>query len=209
MIDAKKRLIAILRGIAPEEIAPVIHRLIDCGFRAIEIPLNSPRPFESLENAARIVKGRLGDEALIGAGTVLTAEEVQKVAHAGGNVIVSPNVNEAVIAKSQEFGLTSYPGVFTASEAFTAIAAGASGLKIFPAATLGASGIAALTAVLPPPMPLYAVGGIGPEDFAAYRKAGVYGFGLGSSLYKAGMSLDVLEGHALAAIRAMEEAYKD
>ena len=205
MVDTQKRLIAILRGIEPDEVAPIIHRLIDCGFRAIEIPLNAPRAFESLATASQIVKGCLGEEALIGAGTVLSQEEVEKTAHAGGNFIVSPNMDETVIQKTKQFGLASYPGVFTATEAFAALRAGADGLKLFPAAQLGPAGIAALKAVLPPSTALYAVGGISAPDFADYLKVGVYGFGLGSTLYRPSMSADGVEKQARACMAAITD----
>ena len=208
MVDTQKRLIAILRGIEPEEVAPIIHRLIDCGFRAIEIPLNSPRPFESIANAARIMKGRLGEDAMIGAGTVLRSKDVEATAHAGGNFIVSPNVNAAVIQKTKQFGLSSFPGVFTATEAFAALEAGADALKLFPAAQLGPDGLSALGAVIPSDVPVFAVGGVGPAEFAAYQKAGAYGFGLGSALYKIGMNADAIEKTALAAMRAMSDTYQ-
>ena len=134
LIDHDKRLIAILRGITSDEVPAIIHRLIDCGFRAIEIPLNSPEALTSIEIATQIIKSRLGAEALIGAGTVTDAKEVELVAKAGGNLIVSPHIDVEIIAKAHIFGLKSYPGVFTATEAFTAIKAGATRLKLFPAA---------------------------------------------------------------------------
>lgn len=208
LIDHDKRLIAILRGITSDDVPAIIHRLIDCGFRAIEIPLNSPEALTSIEIATQIIKSRLGAEALIGAGTVTDAKEVELVAKAGGNLIVSPHIDGEIIAKAHIFGLKSYPGVFTATEAFTAIKAGATGLKLFPASLLGVSGIKALKAVLPAHVPLYAVGGVGADDFAAYAKAGVTGFGLGTSLYSQGMSADDVEARAHQAIRAMIDAYQ-
>ena len=207
MIDTDKRLIAILRGITSDEVPAIIHRLIDCGFRAIEIPLNSPNAMTSIEMATHIIKSRLGADALIGAGTVTDPQQVEQVAKAGGNLIVSPHSDVDIIAKAKAYGLQSYPGVFTATEAFTALKAGATGLKLFPASLLGVSGIKALKAVLPPSAPLYAVGGIGADDFAAYAKAGVTGFGLGTSLYQPEMSADDLEARAHQAIRAMQDAF--
>lgn len=206
MIDTDKRLIAILRGITSDEVPAIMHRLIDCGIRAIEIPLNSPNAMTSIELATHIIKSRLGGDALIGAGTVTDPQQVEQVAKAGGNLIVSPHCDVDIIAKAKAYGLHSYPGVFTATEAFTAVKAGATGLKLFPASLLGVSGIKALKAVLPPSAPLYAVGGIGADDFSAYAKAGVTGFGLGTSLYQPEMSADDLEVRAHQAIRAIKDA---
>ena len=208
LIDHNKRLIAILRGITSEEVPAIIHRLIDCGFRAIEIPLNSPNAITSIEMATQIIKSRLGADASIGAGTVTDASEVELVAKAGGNLIVSPHIDVEIITKANMYGLESYPGVFTATEAFTALKAGATGLKLFPASLLGVSGIKALKAVLPPEAPLYAVGGVSADDFAAYAKAGVTGFGLGTSLFSPSMSADDVEARAHLAIRAMFDAYQ-
>ena len=207
IIDHDKRLIAILRGITSDEVPAIIHRLIDCGFRAIEIPLNSPNAITSIEIATQIIKSRLGADAKIGAGTVTEASQVEQIAKAGGNLIVSPHIDIEIIAKANAYGLESYPGVFTATEAFTALKAGATGLKLFPASLLGVSGIKALKAVLPPEAPLYAVGGVGADDFAAYAKAGVTGFGLGTSLYSQGMSADDVDARAHEAVRAMRDAY--
>lgn len=184
--DTDHALVAILRGITLPDVRPVIGGLIEAGFRAIEIPLNSPDPLPCIAEAVRVASEMTDDPCLIGAGTVLTVAEVEAVRAVGGNVIVSPNVNPAVIKASVEAGMVSLPGVFTATEAHLALAAGASGLKIFPASVLGPDGIKALGAVLPGGCKVYAVGGVGPDDFAAYKAAGVYGFGLGSSLYKPG-----------------------
>ncbi len=176
-------LIAILRGIEPEDAAPALEALIAAGIGLVEVPLNSPDPLRSI----RIMAEAAGDRAWIGAGTVLTVEEVEAVEAAGGGFIVSPNANPAVIGKTKAARLGSFPGVFTATEALAAIAAGADGLKFFPANLLGPEGIKAIGVVLPKTMPLLAVGGVDAANIAAYRKAGVAGFGLGSNLYKPGM----------------------
>jgi 2-dehydro-3-deoxyphosphogalactonate aldolase len=141
----------------------------------IEIPLNSPEPINSIRAAAKTLQGK----ARVGAGTVLSQDEVDTVAAAGGAFVVSPDCNEAVIAQTLARGLRSYPGVFSPTEAFRAIRAGAHGLKLFPAEVLGAKGIKAMKAVLPPAIPLYAVGGANPENFEEFRSAGCTGFGIG------------------------------
>lgn len=182
------RLIAILRGITPDDCEPVVTSLLDAGITAIEVPLNSPEPFQSIAIAARLVSSYLGKDGLVGAGTVLSAEDVARVAQAGGNVIVSPDCHEPVIARTLALGMTSLPGVFTATEAHRAIRAGATGLKLFPASLLGPFSVRALKAVLPADMPLYAVGGVGPSEMADYAAAGITGFGIGSAIYQAGDS---------------------
>ncbi|MEM8687931.1 MAG: 2-dehydro-3-deoxy-6-phosphogalactonate aldolase, partial [Pseudomonadota bacterium] len=152
-----RKLIAILRGLEPEHAVDVAEALISEGIVIVEVPLNSPRPFESIERIA----GRFGQDALIGAGTVLNEDEVGLVADAGGKICVSPNCKPAVIKAAKSAGLTSYPGVFTATECFAALAAGADGLKLFPAFLAGQAGLQALRAVLPPDAEVYAVGGVG------------------------------------------------
>ncbi len=151
-------LIAILRGVTPDAVGGIGAALIDAGIDRIEVPLNSPEPLESI----RILAGRFGDRAEIGAGTVLTVAEVAAVAAAGGRMIVSPNADPDVIRATRAAGLASYPGVFTATEAFAALKAGASALKLFPASLMGTDGFRALAAVLPRDVPVYAVGGVGP-----------------------------------------------
>lgn len=194
-------LIAILRGIRPDETDAIGDALVAAGITRIEVPLNSPDPYASIARMA----ARFADRAEIGAGTVLTPAEVEGVRSAGGTFIVSPNADTAVIARTRALGMASWPGVFTATECFAAIHAGASGLKIFPANALGTAGIKGLKAVLPPDMPVYAVGGVDAPDFAAYTAAGCTGFGLGSSLYKPGFTADDVGRRAeamVAAIRA-------
>jgi 2-dehydro-3-deoxyphosphogalactonate aldolase len=175
-------LVAILRGLTPEEAEPIGAALIEGGFRCLEVPLNSPRPLESIA----ILQRRFGDRALIGAGTVLTAGAVAEVADAGGRIIISPNTDVAVIRASKARGLLSFPAFFTPSEAFVALDAGADALKLFPAEMAGPSALKAVRAVLPPEVPVFPVGGIDPASMAAYRAAGAAGFGIGGSLYAPG-----------------------
>jgi 2-dehydro-3-deoxyphosphogalactonate aldolase len=173
-------LIAILRGLLPANAEAIGRALIDAGITRIEVPLNSPDVLVSIDAMSRA----FGNVAEIGAGTVLTIEEVDAVAQAGATFIVSPNCNPSVIAYSKTRGLGSYPGVFTATECFAALAAGADALKIFPASLMGPEALKALRAVLPATAQIYPVGGVGPDDFAVWRAAGANGFGLGSSLFK-------------------------
>ncbi len=195
-------LIAILRGIAPGEAGDVLEALIAAGIGLIEVPLNSPEPLSSIRIMARAAEGR----AWIGAGTVLTVDEVDAVAAGDGGFIVSPNVDRDVISRTKAARLGSFPGVFTASEALAAVAAGADGLKFFPASLLGADGIKAIGVVLPKTIPLIAVGGVDAANIAAYRKAGVAGFGLGSNLYKPGISADEVGRRAAAMVAAFDGA---
>lgn len=175
-------LIAILRGIERREAADIAEALIDAGIDRIEIPLNSPDPLESIQRMATAH----GDHALIGAGTVLTPDQVQSVSDAGGRLVVSPNCDEDVIKASKNLGMQSFPGVLTPTECFEALKWGSDGLKVFPAFQMGIDGLKALRAVLPSETQVYMVGGVGPENFADWLKAGANGFGLGSFLYKPG-----------------------
>ena len=177
-------IIAILRGLDPALAVETARALIEAGIDRIEVPLNSPEPLTSIHSMVEAFP----DGPQFGAGTVLTAKDVEAVAKTGAKMIVSPDTNPEVIKATKAAGLLSYPGIFTATEAFTAIRAGADGLKLFPASLLGPDGIAALNAVLPPETETYMVGGVGPADFAAYRKAGATGFGIGSALFKPGMA---------------------
>jgi len=176
-------LVAILRGIAPAGVEAVGEALAGAGFTLIEVPLNSPQPYESIARLARRLEGR----ALVGAGTVLDPAEIASVAEAGGRLIVSPNTEPAVIAATVAAGLASMPGYFTPGEGFAAIRAGAHALKFFPAEPAGPDMLRAHAAVLPPEIPKLAVGGIVPAAMAAWRAAGAAGFGLGSALYAPGI----------------------
>ena len=173
-------LIAILRGLTPAEAVAVTGAILDAGITRIEVPLNSPDPLQSIS----AMVNAFGRQAEIGAGTVLTVEEVDAVAQIGGHFIVSPNMVTAVIEHTKTLILQSFPSVFTPSECFAALATGADGLKIFPASMMGPSGVKAIQAVLPPATEVYAVGGAGPENFAEWRAAGATGYGIGSALYK-------------------------
>ena len=195
-------LIAILRGITPDDAVAVGTSLIDAGITTIEVPLNSPKAFQSIERLA----DAFGADALIGAGTVLTPEEVAEVAGADGRLIVSPNCDTAVIAATKAQGLQSWPGVFTPSEAFAALKAGADGLKLFPGVLAGPAGLAAMRAVLPTGTQVYAVGGAGPENFAEWVAASADGFGLGSALYKPGMSASEVGTRAREIVAAYASA---
>ncbi|RIA00572.1 2-dehydro-3-deoxy-6-phosphogalactonate aldolase [Cereibacter sphaeroides] len=198
----KRDLVAILRGIRPEEVEPILERLIEAGFEVIEIPLNSPDPFVSIERAARLAPASV----MIGAGTVLTPADVDRLAGCGGRLLVSPNVDGAVLDRAGELGLVSMPGIMTPTEAFTALRHGASGLKVFPAGVLGPAGIGAMRAVLPKATVIGAVGGIDETSFAAYRAVGVAAFGLGSSLYRPGMTADEVAARAQRSIAAFDAA---
>lgn len=196
-----RHIIAILRGITPDEMIPVCTSLVDAGITLIEVPLNSPEPLRSIGDAAKAFEGR----ALIGAGTVLAPFEVDEIADAGGKFIVSPDTNPAVISRTVERELDSYPGVFTPSDAFTAIRSGATGLKFFPAEVLGPKGIKAMKAVLPPSIPLYAVGGANPDNFSEYFAAGCAGFGLGTYIFKPGMTAAEVAQRAATAVAAYDQ----
>ncbi|MGF6253525.1 2-dehydro-3-deoxy-6-phosphogalactonate aldolase [Ensifer sp. LBL] len=199
----KYPLIAILRGLKPEETAGVVGALIETGFTAIEIPLNSPDPFRSIETAVKMAP----EGCLIGAGTVLTTAQVEQLADVGGRLMVSPNVEPAVISLAAAKGMVTMPGVLTPTEALSAAAAGATGLKFFPASVLGPSGIIAIRAILPPELEIAAVGGVSDANFGDYAKAGIRSFGLGSSLYKPGMSAAEVRERAVATIKAYDAVY--
>lgn len=199
----KRGLVAILRGVRPDEAVAVGEAVFAAGIEAIEVPLNSPDAFASIERLA----AALPASALVGAGTVLTAEDVDRLHGAGGRLLVSPNIDADVMHRARHFGMVTMPGVFTPTEALLALRLGASALKFFPASVLGPKGIAAIRAVLPAEAVVAAVGGVSDRDFADYAKVGVRAFGLGSSLYAPGLSAQEVGTRAQAAVRAWEEVY--
>lgn len=195
-------LIAILRGITPHEAPAIGDALVTAGITTIEVPLNSPDPLQSIAALAR----HLGDAASVGAGTVLSVEDVNAVAQAGGQIIVSPNCNVAVIKATKAQGLQSWPGVFTPTEAFAALDAGADGLKLFPGSLAGTTGLSAMRPILPVSTLVYAVGGAGPENFGDWIAASADGFGLGSALYKPGFTAAEVGQRAIAIVAAYKAA---
>ncbi|HWA91046.1 MAG TPA: 2-dehydro-3-deoxy-6-phosphogalactonate aldolase [Rhizomicrobium sp.] len=195
-------LVAILRGVTPDRVVEIGEALHEAGIRAIEVPLNSPDPFRSIERLA----ARLGDICLCGAGTVLSSDQVERARDAGARLIVAPNTDVSVIARAVRHGLVVVPGFATATEAFAAIAAGATRLKLFPASTYGAGHLKALKAVLPRDVKVYAVGGIGPADMQQWAQAGAAGFGLGSDIFKPEYETKDIAMRARQAIAAIGEA---
>ncbi|MFN3170470.1 MAG: 2-dehydro-3-deoxy-6-phosphogalactonate aldolase [Hyphomicrobiales bacterium] len=193
-------LVAILRGVTPDEVSDIGEALFDAGITWIEVPLNSPDPLDSITKLV----ARLGDHAVIGAGTVLTTDDVSAVAATGARLIVSPNMNQDVIRLTKAKGMISLPGVFTATECFAALDAGADGLKFFPGDLIGPVGLKALKAVLPTTVTTYAVGGVNVETVPDWLAAGAHGFGLGSSLYKPGDSAQDVAKKAKAIVAAFD-----
>ena len=191
-------LVAILRGLTPEEAPAIGQALVDSGFALIEVPLNSPRPLESIAALAAQHPNHL-----IGAGTVLTSAQVREVQAAGGRIIISPHFDPVVVHEALRLGLVCVPGVATPSEAFAALHAGAHALKLFPAEMITPSVLKALRAVLPSSTALLPVGGITPDNMAAYLSAGAKGFGLGSALYKPGQSAQEVGAAAQRFVRAL------
>ena len=202
MSRPNRPLIAILRGIRPDEAVAVGEALLDAGFTDVEVPLNSPEPLASID----ALVDAFGARARIGAGTVLTVDDVGAVAATGARLIVSPDANPEVIGATKAAGLVSIPGVATPGEAFRALAAGADAIKVFPAGQVGRDGVRAWCAVLPPGTDVYAVGGAGPADFGDWLDAGVTGFGIGSALYRAGHSVDRVRENARAIVDAFDAA---
>lgn len=192
-------IVAILRGVTPDTVIEVADCLVQCGIKTIEVPLNSPHALESI----RLLHERLVGKATIGAGTVLTIEQVEAVAQAGGALVLSPNMNVDVIRRTRELGLTSIPGVATPTEAFAALDAGATALKLFPADVLGVASLKAWRSVMPSDVRIYAVGGIEADNAAAFLAAGAVGVGIGGWLYKPGRSLDELRNRASELARSV------
>lgn len=199
MTIGARPLVAILRGVRPDEVEEIGEAVFDAGISWIEVPLNSPDPLTSI---AMLVT-KLGERAVVGAGTVLSVDQVDEVAATGARLIVSPNMNPDVIRMTKAKGMISLPGVFTATECFAALEAGADGLKFFPGDVIGPKGLKALKAVLPPTVTTYAVGGVDVSNAAEWLAAGADGFGLGGALYKPGDSAQQVG----AKTRAMVEAF--
>ena len=197
-----RNLVAILRGVKPEEVEEIGAALIEAGITLIEVPLNSPEPFDSISRLVR----RFGDDALIGAGTVLTPADVDRILDVGGKLVVSPNCDPAVISRTIEKGMVSMPGVFTPTECFQAIAAGARTLKLFPGSMAGPEGLKAIKAVMPSDVELYAVGGAAPDDLTDWVAAGAAGFGIGSYLFKPGMTAPDVASRAAKMVAAYDGA---
>lgn len=191
-------LIGILRGVTPDEVVETARAVLAAGITQIEVPLNSPDPLESIRRLVDAV----GERAVIGAGTVLTPAQVRDVHAAGGRLIVSPNCRPSVIEETHRLGMASWPGIVTPSEAFDALDAGATGLKLFPAVQVGLEGMKAVRAVLPSGTLLYAVGGVGIDNFATWQAAGIDGAGLGSALYKPGQTASQVNHQAQALVAA-------
>lgn len=202
---ARCPLVAILRGVSPHEIEAIGEALVQAGFSLIEVPLNSPDPLDSIARLARAVGGR----AVVGAGTVLRADDVAAVEAAGGTLIIASNANPSVIAEASMRGLVAIPGIATPTEAFAALDAGAAALKLFPAEGASPAVLAAMRAVLPPATRVLPVGGITPAGMAAWLAAGAAGFGLGSALYKPGLSAEEVNGRAREFIAAWASAAAD
>jgi len=196
-----RNLIAILRGLHPDEAIAIGGALIEAGITKIEVPMNSPQPLKSIE----LLVNAFSDVAEFGAGTVLNVEQVKQVAATGATLIVSPNCDPEIIGATKALGMKSYPGVLTPSECFSALKHNADGLKVFPAFQMGIDGLKAIRAVLPTETEVFMVGGVGPENFTAWMDAGANGFGLGSSLYKPGRTAGEIAQTAQEIVKAYDE----
>lgn len=197
-----RNIIAILRGIKPEEVLDIVHVIVDSGITRVEVPLNSPRAFESIE----LIRDEFKGSIQFGAGTVTDVEQVEILSRIGVDFIVSPNFEYSVVKATKEAGILSYPGVITPTECFSALNSGADGLKFFPASLLGEANLIAIKAVLPSNIPIYMVGGVGPENFSSWFKAGASGFGIGSGIYKAGESASAVAKKAESIILSYDES---
>ena len=197
---AEMPLVAIIRGVSPDDAGATAQAIFEAGIRIIEVPLNSPQPFDSI----KIIADAFGDRALIGAGTVLNTDNVKRVQHVGGRLIVAPNTNAEVIRATVDAGMVSSPGYFTPSEAFTAIEAGAHSLKLFPAEAASPSVVKAQKAVLPKDIPLIVVGGVNGDNIGGWLDCGADGFGLGSGLYKPGQDAEETHRKAEAFVAAVK-----
>ncbi len=198
-----RNIIAILRGVSPDEVEQIAEVILEKGINKIEVPLNSPTPFDSIEKLLT----RFHGQGVFGAGTVLRLEDVERLASIGAHMVVSPNCDPQIIQKTKKNGMLSYPGVLTPSEGFAALNAGADGLKFFPGEMVGPIGLKAMRAVLPPETECLAVGGARPENFGEWVQAGASGFGIGSAIYKAGDTQEAVVKKAQNIVEAYDEAF--
>lgn len=197
-----RNIIAILRGVKPKEVLDIAHVIVKAGISQVEVPLNSPSAFESIE----LLRDEFEASIQFGAGTVTDIKQVEVLAKIGVNFIVSPNFDPVVVKATKKADILSYPGVITPTECFSALNCGADGLKFFPASLIGENNLIALKAVLPSNIPLFMVGGVGPKNFASWIKAGATGFGIGSGLYKAGDSSEIVAKKAESIVLSYDEA---
>lgn len=204
--DALKTLplVAILRGIRPSEAIAIGEMLMQAGFKIVEVPLNSPEPFDSI----KLLVQALGSRAIVGAGTVLNVADVETLKAVGGQICISPNANPAVIRRAKELGLISFPAFFTPTEAFCAVEAGADAIKLFPAELAGTTGLKAMKAVLPKHIPVFPVGGVNPDNMQDFIEAGAAGFGIGSAVFKPGDTPEVVYKKAKAFVDGWQRLHK-
>ena len=200
----ERNIIAILRGVRPEEVLQIAACVVDSGITQIEVPMNSPDVFDSIQ----LIHDELAEHISVGAGTVTSIDQVKTLENIGIDFIVSPNFDPKVVEATKNAGMLSYPGVITPTECFSALNCGADGLKFFPASLLGEANLIALKAVLPDKIPLYMVGGVGPENFSSWLSAGATGFGIGSGIYKAGDTSQTVALKAKQIVQSYDEAKK-
>ena len=200
----ERNIIAILRGVRPEEVLQIAACVVDSGITQIEVPMNSPDVFDSIQ----LIHDELAEHISVGAGTVTNIDQVKTLESIGIDFIVSPNFDPKVVEATKNAGMLSYPGVITPTECFSALNCGADGLKFFPASLLGEANLIALKAVLPDEIPLYMVGGVGPENFSSWFNAGATGFGIGSGIYKAGDTSQSVAMKAKQIVQSYDEAKK-
>ncbi|MGB0753644.1 MAG: 2-dehydro-3-deoxy-6-phosphogalactonate aldolase [Candidatus Pseudothioglobus sp.] len=200
----ERNIIAILRGVRPEEVLQIAACVVDSGITQIEVPMNSPDVFDSIQ----LIHDELAEHISVGAGTVTSIDQVKTLENIGIDFIVSPNFDPKVVEATKNAGMLSYPGVITPTECFSALNCGADGLKFFPASLLGEANLIALKAVLPDKIPLYMVGGVGPENFSSWFNAGATGFGIGSGIYKAGDTSQSVAMKAKQIVQSYDEAKK-
>ena len=200
----ERNIIAILRGVRPEEVLQIAACVVDSGITQIEVPMNSPDVFDSIQ----LIHDELAEHISVGAGTVTSIDQVKTLENIGIDFIVSPNFDPKVVEATKNAGMLSYPGVITPTECFSALNCGADGLKFFPASLLGEANLIALKAVLPDKIPLYMVGGVGPENFSSWFNAGATGFGIGSGIYKAGDTSQTVAMKAKQIVQSYDEAKK-